>query len=260
MMHKGLLSAVVLLALQPLAGAEVSNTQGGEQELTAVLRAEILWNDTPRSFRAPEMGSASIAINALPDAISYCSHDLGTCARYSILGFRNWMRLSSAPCEGRNSDLDALVAFLGKGSIKPPGGAARPAVLGRGGLAGSPAPGSGIIWTTKIALGGRAEILKEYQQMHPADIDGLKSWLRSPATSHSGVRAITIACYSPFDPLVYYYVDRSAGAPVVMAVFWDKDRQEWIVAASFERGQSPEKFDEMRRTIESVPCSTVTFQ
>ncbi len=260
MIHRGLMLAVILIGLQPLVAADVSNTQGFEQELTAVLRAEILWNDTPRVFRVPAAGSASMAINAMPEAVSYCSHDLGTCARYSVLGFRNWLRLNSAPCEGQNSDLDALVAFLGKGSVKQSGDSARPTVLGRGGLAGSPAPGFGISWTTKIALGSRAEIVKEYQQMHPSDIEGLKSWLRSPTTTHTGVRAMTIACYSPFDPLVYYYVDRSAGAPVILAVFWDKDRQEWVIAASFERSQAPEKFDEMRRTIESVPCSTVTFQ
>lgn len=231
-----------------------------EQTLAAVLRWEVLWNDSPKGFRLPSDGVLTLAINALPDSVSYCSHQAGVCVTYRVDGYRNWEGTKVGTVQPNGGDIDALLAFLGKEARKPAGRRGEPVVLGQGGFSGSPTAGSGITWTAKIALGTRAEIIRDYQQMHPADIESLKSWLRSPATSHSGVRGITIACYSPSDPMVYYLVDRSTGAPVIMAVFWDKDRQEWVVASSFERNQAPEKFDEMRRTIESVPCSTVTFQ
>jgi len=45
-----------------------------------------------------------------------------------------------------------------------------------------------------------------------------------------------------------------------MAVFWDKDQETWIVAGSLEQSQGPEKLEEMHRIVESVACSTTTFQ
>jgi hypothetical protein len=168
--------------------------------------------------------------------------------------------VNAASPQPNGSDIDALLAFLGKQTRQPLGRLEAPVALGQGGFSGFPAAASGITWTTRIALGTRAEIVKEYQQLHPAGIDALKNWIRSSATLKSGVRGITIACFAPSDPMIYYFVDRSAGAPVIMAVFWDKDRQDWVVASSFERSQAPEKFDEMRRRIESVSCSTVAFQ
>jgi hypothetical protein len=42
-----------------------------------------------------------------------------------------------------------------------------------------------------------------------------------------------------------------------MAVFWDRDRQERSVASSLDRTQGPERFEEMHRIIDSIPCSTI---
>ena len=261
MIPRVLLCVVFIAGLQGQAArADDPAIKTTEQTLAAVLRWEVLWNDSPKGFRMPSDGSLTLAINALPDSVSYCSHQAGVCVTYRIDGYRNWEGVKTGNPQPDGSDIDALLAFLGKQARKPPRPPGAPVVLGQGGFSGSPVAGSGIMWTTKIALGTRAEIVKEYQELHPADIESLKNWLRSPATSHSGVRGMTIACFAPSDPMVYYLVDRSVGAPVIMAVFWDKDRQEWVVASSFERNQAPEKFDEMRRTIESVSCSTVTFQ
>jgi len=233
-----------------------------------VLRWEILWNDSPRGFRAPTEGSLTLAVYSTPDSVSYCSHQAGVCVKYRADGYRNWQESFSSKCDDNGSDEEALTAFIGKDSPEPVGNLQPRTVLGRG-LSGIPAPQpaegfsvpvTSLRWTGEIDLGSRAEIVRAYQQMQPADIEGLKSWLRSPTTPHTGVRGITIACFAPSDPLVYYFIDRSSGAPVIMAVFWDRDRQEWVITASFERNQIPEKFDEMRRTVESVACSTVTFQ
>lgn len=240
--------------------------QTNEQTLAAVLRWEILWNDSPRGFRAPTEGPLTLAVYSTPDTVSYCSHQAGVCVKYRADGYRNWQESFSSKCDDNGSDEEALTAFISKDSATV-GNLQPRTVLGRG-LSGIPAPQpaegfsvpvASVRWTGKISLGSRAEIIRDYQQMDPADIESLKSWLRSPATPHSGVRGMTIACSAPSDPLIYYFIDRSAGAPVIMAVFWDRDRQEWVIAASFERNQIPEKFDEMRRTIESVACSTVTF-
>jgi hypothetical protein len=153
--------------------------------------------------------------------------------------------------------VDALQAFDGMNVRRP---TAKLAMGGPGGLTGSLTPGAGIVWTTTINLARREEIIRQYRQMRPAEIEGLKEWIRSPTTQGTEVQSVTIACFAPSDPMVYYYVDGSASGPVVMAVFWDKEQQRWVVASSLERSQGSEKFEEMHRIIESVACSTVSVE
>jgi len=224
-----------------------------ERTLEAVLQWEILWNDSPKGFRLPD-GSITLAMNVAPGFVSYCSHQAGVCVTYRTGDYRNWEGVSSARCDDNRSDQDALLAFIGKETVK------HPLVLGRGGLSGSPAPESGITWTTRVNLGTRTEIVKQYQQKHPQEIEGLQNWIRAATTRDSGVKSISIACFGPSDPMVYYYVDRPAKGSVVMAVFWDRERQSWVVASSLERSQGSQRLDEMHRTIESVVCSTLNFE
>src|SRR5260370_40668377 len=93
--------------------------------------------------------------------------------------------------------------------------------------------------------------------MRPQGIGALEAWIRGQRTRNSEVKSITIACFAPSDPIVYYFVDRPATGSVVMSAYWDRERKQWFVAASLERSQGPERFEQMRRTIESAPWSAL---
>ena len=227
-----------------------------EQTLAAVLRWEILWDDSPKGFRFPNDGTIALAVNRDADFIAYCSHQAGVCVKYRTDPSRNWEGVSSASCEDKGNDEDALLAFLGKPKRASSYRDGQVSV-GQGGLSGLSLTGSGITWTAHLKLGSRAEILSQYKRMHPVDAAGLAEWLR--AAPSLGSRSITIACYAPTDPMVYYYVNHSGGAGEVMAAFWNRERQEWLVASSLDKIQGSERFDEMRRIIDSISCSTINF-
>lgn len=229
-----------------------------ERTLTAVLKWEILWNDSPKGFRLPGDGSIALAIHAASGSVSYCSHQAGVCVTYRTEDDRNWEGTGQAPCDDNRSDVDAVLAFIGK----------EPPATGTRSFSGIPAAGSGVAWATKITLGSRAEIVSKYQQMHPPGMSSLQDWIHTQG-SLSGVESITIACFAPTDPMVYYYVERPitgpperpTAAPTIMAVFWRLDRpEEWVVAGYSQQWQNPQRFDEMRRTIESISCSTLRFK
>lgn len=261
MTRRLILGAILTAVLHgQTAGADDPSIRATERTLVAVLQWEILWNDSPKGFRLPNDGSITLAMHAAPGSVSYCSHQAGVCVTYRTSDYRNWEGSSSARCDDNRSDQDALLAFIGKEPVTPGGGQKTPLVLGRGGLSGSPESSSGIIWTTTISLGSREDTVRQYRQMHPQEIEGLQSWIRTATTRDSGVKSITIACFALSDPMVYYYVDRPTKGSVVMAVFWDRERREWVVASSLERSQGPQRLDEMRRIIESVACSTLNFE
>jgi hypothetical protein len=250
-------AAILVLLCGREVRADDAINRAAEQQLAAVLQWEILWNDPPRSFHTTATGSASLAIQASADTVAYCSHDLDSCAKYSVLPNRNWLRLTSAKCDGRNSDLDALLAWMGQNSVKE---RTQGVVLGRGGLRGVPAPGVGSLWTVNVNLGSRAEVIQQYRQLHPPELESLERWLHATILPTAGYKALTIGCFAHSDPLVYLYGDRVNKGPVLLAVYWDKERGEWVDAASLEQSQGPEKVEEMYRIVESVACSTVTFQ
>jgi hypothetical protein len=252
---RAVLLAILAVGLHgQVARADDPTLRPLEQQLTAVLQWEILWNDSPTGFRIPPKGSARFALHWTSNSLSYCSRDVGVCARYRIEPHRNWEGTASGKPDGSQSDQDALVVFDGTNVRKPAG---RLAIGGPGGLTGHPTPGSGTLWTTTINLGSREEIIRQYRQMHPAEIEGLKTQIRAPTTQGTETKSITIACFASSDPMVYYYVDRPVTGSVVMAVFWDREMQKWVVASSLEPSQNPEKFEEMHRIIESVACSTI---
>jgi hypothetical protein len=56
----------------------------------------------------------------------------------------------------------------------------------------------GLRWTAKISLGSRAEIVRQYRQMHPAEIDGLKKWIGASDPQNTGVKSIAIACFDRY--------------------------------------------------------------
>jgi hypothetical protein len=231
-----------------------------DRQLTSVLRWEILWNDSPNGFHIPRHESAKVAIDLKSNLLSYCSHDLKVCARYRIEPNRNWQRDAVGKCEGKQSDEDAVRTFTGD-SVQPKRDSQRKlAIGGIGGLTGSPAVGSGIRWTTTVRLGSRDEIVQQYKRLHPAEIESLTRWIRSSMNPSRGHISITIACFAPTDPMVYYYVDRAAKDSVVMGVVWDREREEWVVASSLLRSRNPSAFEEMHRIIESVACDTITSE
>jgi hypothetical protein len=159
--------------------------------------------------------------------------------------------------QGTQSNQDALSAFNGE-SFQPPANAGpRQRIGARGGFAGSPSADSGIRWTATVTIGSREEIVQQYKQMHPAELGSLTRWIRSSMSGSGAATSITIACFAPTDPMVYYYADRPTKESVVIAAYWDKERETWAVASSLVRSQGPQRFDEMRRTIESVACSTM---
>jgi hypothetical protein len=272
MILRVLLPAILAAGLQgQTLPRTIPAVQANEKTLAAVLRWEILWNDSPKGFRVPSDGTIKLAIYAAPDSVSYCSHQAGVCVKYRVDGYRNWEESASSKCEDGRSDEATLLEFIGEDSGRPVGNWQSQLVLGQG-LTGIPRPEPGdspmglraapvgIRWTTRIDLGNRAEIVRQYQQMRPAEIEGLKAWVGTSNPQDAGVKSITIACFAPTDPMVYYYIDRPAKGPVFMAVFWDRDRGAWTVAASLEQSQGPEELEEMHRIVQSVACSTITFQ
>ncbi len=147
-----------------------------ERELEAVLRWEILWNDSPAGFVAPPGRQARFALNKRGNSLSYCSHDVGVCVRYRIDPNRNWEGETSTKCDGSESDEDAVLAFIGVGA-KEPGSAAgsrRMPELGSGGLTGAPSSSAGVTWTATLNPGGREEIVRRYRQLRPPEIEGIR--------------------------------------------------------------------------------------
>jgi hypothetical protein len=259
-----LILGVILTAVLHAQTAGTS-IRSAEQTLAAVLQWEIPWNDSPKGFRLPGDGSVTLAIDAGSDSVSYCSHQAGVCVTYRTGDDRNWEGSGQAACDDNRSDLDALLTFIGKEPVTRES----PPAAGTRGFSGFPAAGSGLTWTTKIALGSRAEIVMKYRQIHPPEMPGLQKWLRSQTAGDSDLKSIAIACFAPTDPMVNYYVDRPTtgpverptAAPTIIGVFWRLDQpEEWVVAGYSQRWQNPQKFDEMHRTIESVTCSTLSFR
>jgi len=87
-----------------------------EQTLATVLQWEILWNDSLKGFRLPGDGSIVLAIHAVSDSVSYCSHQAGVCVTYRTGDNRNWEGREQARCDDNRSDLEALITFIGKES------------------------------------------------------------------------------------------------------------------------------------------------
>jgi hypothetical protein len=228
-----------------------------EQILRAVLRWECLWIDWPEGFHAPPNGSASLAIAAAHDAVSYCSHELGVCTRYKLLPHRNWFSVESHECCDGRSDMDSLRAFLGVAA--PISGREPPQLIpGVREGASSLAPGP-VFWTATLKLGTRDSITKEYKKMRPEQLAGLEDWLRAGPSSDS-VKLATIPCFASADPSVYIYVKRPSGEPYVLNVYWDREREEWILAFVYEGPQFRDRIAEFHRVVQSVACSAVSFQ
>jgi hypothetical protein len=232
-----------------------------EQQLLAVLQWEVLWRDSPEGFRVPENGTARLAMALGSGWVSYCSRDIGVCARYKTDSNRGWERVVGERYAIGASDEAALLSFVSRGSkheisdVVPKSGQ----TLGPGGLTGHLGPEGAPIWTTTLRLGNRAEIIQQYRQIHPQALEGLKNWILGATPQKAAMKSITIACFAPTDPMVYYYIDRPPREPLIMAVIWDKDRQFWAVASSRSPSQGVSGFREMRETIESVACLSLRF-
>jgi hypothetical protein len=45
----------------------------------------------------------------------------------------------------------------------------------------------------------------------------------------------------------------------VFSVFWDREGDDWMDAGMLERAQGPERFDDIRSTIQAIACDTVSL-
>jgi hypothetical protein len=263
-----LLLAPLLLAMTPprLARADDLSTGRLEHELASVMKWETLWKDSPEGFRTlPNNRSARLALYSNSRTLSYCSHDLAVCVRYRTESVRNWERLASKKCQSDETDQAALMAFVAEESNSPPFQASSPnpvRVLGPGGfagLAGSHAPGSGMLWDSAIALGSRADIAVEYRQTHVPEMAGLLKWLRA-TMPRAGYTSIRVPCFAPFDPVVYIYGAHPTRGPLVFSIFWDREGESWVEAALLEGSQNVDMIEDLKSIIDSVTCSTLTFK
>ncbi len=243
-----------------LGAAPASSNDAGlrvdERQLAAVLGWELLWQDPPAGFRVPPGRAANVTLHRKGNSLAYCSRDFGVCARYRTDPNRNWQRVASSASD--QDDPAAVLAFAGEKPRKPTGDT-KPMFVGPDGTGFTGTFEPGIIWTAVIKLDDPEAVARRYRKIHPAEMDRLKQWIRDAEPRGADrVKSITIACFAPSDPMIYYYVDR-APEPVIMAAFWDREVQDWVSAASSQRFQAPERFDQMRRTIEKVACAVLRF-
>jgi hypothetical protein len=224
-----------------------------ERELAAILRWEILWNDASLGFQVPKDGTAKLAAYLKGNAFWYCSRDLGACTQYRLEAHRGWQRMKSIKHDGDQDDMSSVLRFAGEDPLQ----------LLR---SDKTDPRSwhltvGILWTPTVELSTRDEIVKQYQQMRPAELKGLRDWLRT-SLQDTGYRSITIACFAPSDPTVFIYGDRPAEhrGPLVFQVYWDREREEWVFVGMLEREQGPKKFEELRATVQAIACDTIRFK
>jgi hypothetical protein len=245
-MKKNVVLVGIIAVVSGAMQAEDHSQYQLQQELAAVLKWEILWDDSPAGFQLPRDGKAQVSLLRDSNSLSYCSTPLGVCARYRTDLNRNWMSDAVARIKHGQADYKTVVEFASKNRGISQGGDS---------VAGSLPQPSTVVWEAVINLGSREDIIQQYRQMRPQGIGALEDWIRG--TRNSEVKSITIACFAPSDPVVYYFVDRPGNGSVEMAAYWDRERKAWFVAASLERSQGPETFEQMRRTIQSVACATL---
>ncbi|HSB14996.1 MAG TPA: hypothetical protein VLE22_11095 [Bryobacteraceae bacterium] len=236
-----------------------------ERQLTAVLRWGILWGNLPAGFRVTGDGSARLAIHRTPNLFSFCSPDLGTCAEYAMEGRKIGQRNRSVPCvsgkppcsQGMN-DIESVLAFAGANRQAPAAQKTTERPLFGGTISGTLGSPGAIIWTATIKLDNRAETLKYYQQLRPAELDGLREWLRTHLRG-AGYKSVTIPCFASSDPKIYVYGDRPERGPIVFSVFWDEESEEWVEAGRLDRMEDRAQIDKLKSLIEPIACSTIRF-
>ena len=249
---------LVIFAVTTLSHQTTNTTDASlrqrERELAVRLLWEILWNDAPRGFRVPQTGTARLAAYQTDKAFWYCSRDLGVCAQYGVEGRRLGRRINSVQYGNEQDDRISVLKFAGI-NPKPPFPAEirtdRPSIPDF----------AGALWTPAIELGTREEIVKQYKKLRPVELEGLREWLRT-GLQVAGYRSITIACFAPSDPTVFIYGDRPAErfGPIVFQVFFDREREEWVEVGILEQSQNPEKFKELKTTVQAIACDTIRFK
>ena len=229
-----------------------------ERDLRARLEWEILWAQTPRGFHLPEGGSASVAVYSTTSSLAYCSRALGTCAEYRVIAFQLGWPFRTMRVAAQTDDMEALRVFS-KTDDQPRSAAsgAPDRGISFGQRRGLLAPG-GMLWSTTVAL-DRGQIIGAYRAMRPEGLAGLKAWLLATMPPTAGYREISIPCFSSKDPEVYLFGDRPDKGPIVFAVQWDRETEEWRdggVRGPEDRSQ----IAAMKSTIDSIVCATVKFE
>lgn len=156
------------------------------------------------------------------------------------------------------NDIESVLAFAGANRQAPAAQKTTERPLFGGTISGTLGSPGAIIWTATIKLDNRAETLKYYQQLRPAELDGLREWLRTHLRG-AGYKSVTIPCFASSDPKIYVYGDRPERGPIVFSVFWDEESEEWVEAGRLDRMEDRAQIDKLKSLIEPIACSTIRF-
>jgi hypothetical protein len=263
MHYKALKIALVATSFARLTGLNVADegpTHRLQRELFAVLRWEILWNQSPAGFHRPLSGTAKFAIALARDTLSYCSHDLGVCAMYRIGDYRNFEGINSALCSDDGKDEDTLRTFIGTvPKLSSENQHSRPSpIVAEHGLGRPSTKDSVAIWTTTASLGTRREIIQQYKRMHPPELVSLQKWLRAENGVGEGL-TVTVPCFAATDPLIFISIDERSGEHAVETVFWNREAKIWESADGFGPPVDPAIVAQFREVTKTIACSTMRF-
>jgi type II secretory pathway pseudopilin PulG len=246
------IKARMLLALLALAshGNAQDRVDGNqekiryERQLRAVIEWEILWNDTPAGFQAPEdSAEVSVALDLKRQLLSYCGSSLGVCVRYRIDANRNWQRDVSRVVNDADSNEASLEAFSSYQVSN-----LQQDTISRTSI------GTQSVWNLNLRIRSRDDIVRRYRALQPEKLDGLRKWITTPSNGAGrNDGAVTIACFDQYDPITFYSVRWKAQPPIIMAVFWDNERREWIISSWVTSDHK--NFEDLFAVIELVPCS-----
>jgi hypothetical protein len=142
------------------------------RDVAARMKWELLWEKIPDGFKLPAGGTARLAVDHFiaGHILSYCSHDLGVCARYIMKERILTELIDSAPCTQKGTDMEALDRFdRSKSSVVSPH---------TGSIIAGELGGEGRTWLSiTVELGMREKIVAKYKAQRPAELEGLVIWL-----------------------------------------------------------------------------------
>jgi len=235
------------------------------RELQSRLRYELVWQGSWIPVRAPLGGSATLFVHMTSDRIAYCSLDLGNCAQYFVVDGHLDQRIKEARCSHDTAlcgpggiGIKSVFAFSAKANTASAGLPKLPGIFG-GGLAGVPQPGGGFLWESRIVIENREAVLEWYRHTRSERFDGLLAHLRERLRD-SDYRSVTVACFATSDPDVHIYGDRRKAGPIAFSLTWNDEREEWLHVGMVEQSQSKAAFEQLRKTIDSIACATISFE
>ena len=104
-----------------------------------------------------------------------------------------------------------------------------------------------------VEIGNREQILGYYKRQRPAELDGLVEWLTK--RYKGSYKSVRIPCFLKSDPQIYIYGERLKTGPIIVAVSWNPEIEEWEDSLFADRTEEQPVIDEFRHTIESLSCT-----